>query len=91
MNKTELIDTVAQKAEISKADAQRALDAITDTIQTQLTKGDSVQILGFGSFATSERSGRTGRNPQTGETIEIPARRTPQFKAGKALKEAVNA
>lgn len=90
MNKSELIDAIATTANISKADAARALNATTDTIADAMSKGDSVQLTGFGSFVVRDRVARTGRNPQTGETIQIPASKVAAFKAGKALKDAVN-
>ena len=90
MNKTELIDNIAASADISKADAGRALDAVVDSITGALRKGDSVALVGFGTFAVKDRAARTGRNPQTGAAIQIPAARVPGFKAGKALKDAVN-
>jgi DNA-binding protein HU-beta len=90
MNKSELIDAVASEAELSKADAARATDAVFDTISNALGKGDQVTLVGFGTFSVRERAARTGRNPQTGETIDIKASKTPGFKAGKALKDAVN-
>lgn len=90
MNKSELIDDIAAQADISKADAGRALDAALDSITGALKKGDSVSLVGFGTFSVKERAARTGRNPQTGEAIEIAAAKTPGFKAGKALKDSVN-
>ena len=90
MNKSELIDAIAASADISKAEAGRALDAVLDSITGALKTGDSVVLVGFGTFAVKERAARTGRNPQTGEPIEIEAARIPGFKAGKALKDAVN-
>lgn len=90
MNKTELIDAIAQQAELSKAEATRALNATLDTIQSSLSQGDSVSLIGFGTFAVGERAARTGRNPRTGETLEIKAAKLPKFRAGKALKDAVN-
>lgn len=91
MNKTELIVAVAEETELSKKDAERVLKAFTDTIASELKKGDKVQIVGFGTFEVSERQARTGRNPHTGETMEIEASKAPRFKAGKALKDAINA
>ena len=88
MNKTELIAAVAEQAEISKKDSEKALKAFIDVVTEQLKKGDKVQLVGFGTFEVSERAAREGRNPQTGETMIIPARKTPKFKAGKTLKEA---
>ena len=91
MNKTELIAAIAEKAEISKKDAEKAVSAFTDVVADALKKGDKVSLVGFGTFDVSERAARTGRNPQTKETIEIPASKAPKFKAGKALKDRVNA
>lgn len=90
MNKAQLIDAIAENADISKAAAGRALDAFTDTVTNTLKDGDTVSLVGFGTFAVRERSARTGRNPQTGQTIEIAAAKVPSFKAGKALKDACN-
>ncbi|MBT8438174.1 MAG: HU family DNA-binding protein [Gammaproteobacteria bacterium] len=90
MNKTELIDAMADSADISKAAAGRAFDAAVAAITEALKKGDQVSLIGFGTFKISERAARTGRNPQTGETIQIKASKSPAFKAGKALKDAVN-
>ncbi|ANS88121.1 HU family DNA-binding protein (plasmid) [Vibrio scophthalmi] len=90
MNKTELVAHVAEAAELSKADAGRAIDAIIDGITESLATGDDVALLGFGTFKISERAARDGRNPRTGETIKIAASKVPSFKAGKALKDAVN-
>jgi DNA-binding protein HU-beta len=90
VNKTELIDAIAASADIPKAAAGRALDAVVDSITGALKKGDSVALVGFGTFAVKERAARTGRNPQTGAEIQIPAAKVPGFKAGKALKDAVN-
>jgi len=89
MNKSELIDAMADAADISKSAAGRALDALTDSIAVTLKQGDTVSIIGFGTFSVKERAARTGRNPQTGATIEIGASKTPSFKAGKALKDAI--
>jgi len=89
MNKTELIAEVANKAGLSREDAEKALGAVVETITEAVVKGDKVQLVGFGSFETKQREARTGRNPKTKETIEIPATRVPVFKAGKALKDAV--
>jgi len=89
MNKSELIEKMAEAADISKAAAGRALDAFTDSIAIALKEGDTVSLIGFGTFSLKERAARTGRNPQTGATIEIKASKTPSFKAGKALKDAV--
>ncbi|MCR4752556.1 MAG: HU family DNA-binding protein [Eubacterium sp.] len=90
MNKTELIAAIADQAELSKKDAEAALNAFTGTIGKALKKGDKVQLVGFGTFEVSKRSARKGRNPQTGETIKIKASKTPKFKAGKALKDMIN-
>jgi DNA-binding protein HU-beta len=90
VNKSELIDAVAESADISKAEAGRVIDAMIDTITGSLKKDDPVVLVGFGTFATKNRAARTGRNPQTGAPIQIAAARVPSFKAGKALKDAVN-
>ena len=90
MNKSELIDAIAASADLSKASAGRALDAALDAITGALKEGDSVALVGFGTFAVKARAARTGRNPQTGNPIEIKAANVPGFKAGKALKDAVN-
>lgn len=90
MNKTELIAAIADGADLSKKDAEKALKAFTDTIAKELKKGEKVQIVGFGTFEVSERAARTGRNPHTGAAMEIEASKAPKFKAGKALKDAVN-
>lgn len=90
MNKSELIDAVATGADISKAAAGRAIDAIVDGITGALKDGDQVNLVGFGTFLVRDRAARTGRNPRTGETINIAAAKVPSFKAGKALKDAVN-
>ena len=91
MNKTELIAAVAEQAELSKKDAEKALKAFTDVIAAELVKGEKVQLVGFGTFKVSEREAREGRNPLTGEKITIAASKNPKFKAGKALKDMVNA
>lgn len=90
MNKTELIAAVADAAELSKAEAGRAVDAVFDAITDSMKSGDKVSLVGFGTFQVRERAARQGRNPKTGETIHIAAGKTPGFKAGKALKDAVN-
>lgn len=90
MNKSELIEAIAASADIPKAAAGRALDAMVDNITGALKKGDQVALVGFGTFAVKERAARTGRNPRTGDPIEIAAAKIPSFKAGKALKDAVN-
>ncbi|MCE7791016.1 HU family DNA-binding protein [Salipaludibacillus sp. CUR1] len=89
MNKTELINAVAEKTDLSKKDATSAVDAVFDVITGSLQEGDKVQLIGFGNFEVRERAARKGRNPQTGEEIEIPASNVPAFKPGKALKDAV--
>ena len=89
MNKTEIISAIAEKAGLTKKDAERALNATIDTIAAALAQGDKVQIAGLGSFEVKNREARTGRNPQTGETIQIAASKLPAFKAAKALKDAV--
>lgn len=89
MNKSELVDAIADAADSSKADAQRHLDAVLDSITGALRKGDSVQLTGFGTFEVRDRSARTGRNPQTGQEIQIAATKAPAFKAGKGLKDVV--
>ena len=89
MNKTELINAVAAKAEISKKDAEKALAAVLGSIEDALKAGDKVQLIGFGTFEVKERAARTGHNPKTGEAIEIAASKIPAFKAGAALKNAV--
>jgi DNA-binding protein HU-beta len=90
MNKGELIESVANQTSLSKADAGRAVDAMIDAIEGTLKVGDSVSLVGFGTFSVKKRAARQGRNPRTGETIQIKASRVPSFKAGKALKDAVN-
>ena len=90
MNKSELIDAIAAAADIPKAVAGRALDAVIESVTDALKAGDSVVLVGFGTFAVKERAARTGRNPQTGKPINIAAAKIPGFKAGKALKDAVN-
>jgi DNA-binding protein HU-beta len=90
MNKAELIEAMADAADISKAAAARALDGMVDAIIGAMKEGDQVSLVGFGTFSVKERAARQGRNPQTGETIQIKASNIPSFKAGKALKDAVN-
>ncbi len=90
MNKSELIDAISDGAELSKADSARALDALIASIIKALKKGDTVSLVGFGSFTVRKRAARQGRNPQTGATIKIKASKSPAFKAGKAFKDAVN-
>ncbi|AEF93007.1 histone family protein DNA-binding protein [Desulfotomaculum nigrificans CO-1-SRB] len=89
MNKAELISAVAEKTELTKKDAEKAVSAVLDSIQEAMAKGDKIQLVGFGTFESKARKAREGRNPQTGETIQIPATRVPVFKPGKALKDAV--
>ena len=91
MNKTELVAAIADQAEISKKDAEKALKAFTDIVTDELKKGEKIQLVGFGTFEVSERAAREGRNPRTGETMTIAATKAPKFKAGKALKDAMNA
>lgn len=90
MNKTELVAAVAEKAEISKKDAEKAVKAFTDAVAEELVNGGKVQLVGFGTFEVSERAAREGRNPKTGAAMPIAASKTPKFKAGKALKDQVN-
>ena len=90
MNKTELVDAIAKKADLSKKDAEGALKAFTEIVGSSLKKGDKVTLIGFGTFEVGKRAARTGKNPQTGEAIKIPASKAPRFKAGKALKDLVN-
>jgi len=90
MNKAEFIDAVASKGDLSKGDAETAVNNVLDSLTDALTKGDQVTLVGFGTFLVRARKARDGRNPQTGETIKIPASNTPAFKPGKALKDAVN-
>lgn len=90
MNKSELIDAIAEKAGLTKADAGRALDGFLKTVEESLTKGEPVVLVGFGTYSVKERVERKGRNPQTGEEITIKAAKIPSFKAGKFLKDAVN-
>ncbi|WP_287776676.1 HU family DNA-binding protein [Megamonas sp.] len=90
MNKSELVASVAEVAELTKKDAEKAVNAVFASVQKALVEDDKVQIIGFGTFEVRTRAARKGRNPQTGETIEIPASKNPVFKAGKALKDAVN-
>lgn len=90
MNKSELVDAVASATDSSKADAQRSVDAVLDSITGALKKGDKVALTGFGTFEVRNRAARTARNPQTGETIQVKASKAPAFKAGKSLKDAVN-
>ena len=90
MNKTELIAAIAEKAELSKKDSEKALKAFVDVVTEELKKDNKIQLVGFGTFEVSSRGARTGRNPQTGEEMEIAACKAPKFKAGKALKDAIN-
>lgn len=90
MNKAEFVDAVAEASELSKADAGRAIDAMVSAITRALKKGEVVTLVGFGTFAVKERAARTGRNPRTGENLEIRASKNPVFKPGKALKDSVN-
>lgn len=90
MNKTELIDAVAEAADLTKAESSRAVDAVVAAITRALKDGDAVTLVGFGTFQVRDRAARTGRNPKTGDTIKIAASKNPSFKAGKALKDAVN-
>ena len=91
MNKAELVAAIAEKTELSKKDSEKALKAFIDVVTEELTKGEKVQLVGFGTFEVSARPARTGRNPQTKETITIAASKAPKFKAGKALKDVINA
>jgi DNA-binding protein HU-beta len=90
MNKTELVDAIAAKTELTKKDAEKALKAFVDVVTDELKNGGKVQLVGFGTFEVSERAAREGRNPVTKETIKIPASKAPKFKAGKPLKDAIN-
>ena len=91
MNRTELVAAMAEKTQLSKKDADLALKAFIDVVSEEMQKGEKVQLVGFGTFEVSERAAREGRNPQTGETMTIAASKSPKFKAGKALKDLVNA
>ena len=91
MNKTELVAAVAEQADISKKDSEKVLKAFVYVVTEEMKKGEKVQLVGFGTFEVSERAAREGRNPQTGKTMKIEACKAPKFKAGKALKDAVNA
>ena len=91
MNRTELVAEKKKKTQLSKKDAEAALKAFVDVVSEEMKKGEKVQLVGFGTFEVSERAAREGRNPQTGETMTIAASKTPKFKAGKALKDLVNA
>lgn len=90
MNKTELVAAMAEQADLSKKDAEKALKAFTDVVASELKAGGKVQLVGFGTFEVSERAAREGRNPQTGKTMKIAASKAPKFKAGKALKDSLN-
>lgn len=90
MNKTELVVAMAEKTELSKKDAERALKAFTDVVAEELAKGEKIQLVGFGTFEVADRPAREGRNPKTGESMKIAASKAPKFKAGKALKDIVN-
>ena len=90
MNKTELVAAIAEKTELSKKEAEKALKAFTEVVTEELAKGEKIQLVGFGTFEVSERAAREGRNPQTGKKIKIAASQAPKFKAGKALKDVVN-
>ena len=90
MNKAELVTAMADQAGLSKKDAEKALKAFTDVVADELKKGEKVQLVGFGTFEVSERAAREGRNPQSGEVMQIPASKAPKFKAGKALKDFIN-
>lgn len=91
MNKVEMVNAISIKADCTKKDAAKYLDAVVETITETLAKGEKISLVGFGSFEVVDREARTGRNPQTGKTIEIPASKAPKFKAGSKLKEIVNA
>lgn len=91
MNKAELVAAVAERTELSKKDAEKAIKAVTDVISEELVKGEKVQLVGFGTFKVTERAAREGRNPKTGEPMQIEASKSPKFEAGKALKDMVNA
>ena len=91
MNKTELVAAIAEKTELSKKDAKKALKAFTDVVAEELKKGEKIQLVGFGTFEVAERPEREGRNPSTGKAMKIAASKSPKFKAGKALKDTVNA
>jgi DNA-binding protein HU-beta len=90
MNKTELVAEIAKEAEITKKDAEKAVNAFTKVVASQLKEGNKIQLVGFGTFEVSERAAREGRNPQTGKTMKIAASKAPKFKPGKALKDEVN-
>jgi DNA-binding protein HU-beta len=91
MNRTELVAAIAEKTELTKKDSEKALKALIDVVSEELKKGEKVQLIGFGTFEVTKRAARTGKNPQTGKAIKIPACKAPKFRAGKALKDVVNA
>lgn len=91
MNKAELVSAIAERTELSKKDAEKALKAFTDVVAEELKNGEKIQLVGFGTFEVSERAAREGRNPQSGEVMSIAASKAPKFKAGKALKDLLNA
>ena len=91
MNKAELVAAIAEKTELSKKDAEKALKAFTEVVEEELKKGEKIQLVGFGTFEVAERAAREGRNPQSGKVMHIPASKAPKFKAGKALKDSINA
>mgnify|MGYP000860775523 FL=1 len=91
MKKAELVAAIAEKTELSKKDAEKAVKAFTEVVEEELKKGGKIQLVGFGTFEVAERAARTGINPSTKETIQIPASKAPKFKAGKALKDSINA
>ena len=91
MNRMELVAAIAEKTELSKKDAEKALKAFTDVVAEELKKGEKIQLVGFGTFEVSERAAREGRNPANGQPMQIAASKAPKFKAGKALKDAINA
>ncbi|MBW2185775.1 MAG: DNA-binding protein HU [Desulfuromonadales bacterium C00003068] len=90
MTKTELVNAIAEKSELSKSDSEKALKAFVDTVTEVLQQGDKIAMVGFGTFSVGDRAARVGKNPQTGAAIDIPAAKVPKFKAGKALKDSVN-
>lgn len=90
MTKTELVNAIADKSELSKSDSEKALKAFVDTVTEVLQQGDKIAMVGFGTFSVGDRAARVGKNPQTGAAINIPAAKVPKFKAGKALKDSVN-
>ncbi len=91
MNKAELVAAIAEKTELSKKDSEKALKAFIDVVTEELTKGEKIQLVGFGTFEVAQRAAREGRNPQTGKSMTIAASKAPKFKAGKALKDVINA